>query len=837
MADVNGKMGSKTPLPEAMRGNLDRWKDKKTPATAKRRLGTARCAVDAEMEPIPVDLLSPNVTFRKVRKDAGGNKAKGNDKEVGGVEQVTDGKENRGFEPQEENTTRPWLDDGRQEENQENEETLQPTASEEGSAGRSNEKQGYESVVDKSKAMEPVTEDALKRWDRGLKRIQEGLRWLRDDGGKDAHVVLAMFLEGHGAMENETEAKVLRKCVEAIDGYVPLSARFRDKVSQESTEEDYRSCRSSLGEQEFSSDSRKDYEDCDADVADEVHEEEGTGPPQPRKLSFGSHTSSQSEVADAKPGTDALLVDLEKASISSHGHSEDDAFHVPSSRRPGTRRVHLLLSDEEAVCSPSASEERSPANPKPSTASDDWLEGPVGFSTAVRFQISEEAKRFSPQRTSAAKGRGKPKRLPKSPFIDDQATERNHLVMDESDASEPYESSFINDSEDEEASEEEEEYEPESEWECSEVDSIEVQTRRKAHSHKGSKASPWKVDSDNEVGKRLDFSEDTPSLVDRISRIRLGALDADKAEEDASEHEASRSVSSDSEDDGLNGAIVWKSATKPRRTKGTTAPKIEEEELSNLPVARLPSRHEGVSRPAGLVSFQGGVAAFRKERGRLTQELFREYNLRIFEGKLPLDLLVQWNNKLTTTAGLTHYKREVANGAYQFSARVELSSKVVDAFPKLQRTLCHELCHVAAWLLDHTAKPPHGPVFKKWACLAMDVYPDLEISTCHHYEIHYPYRWKCGSCLKVYGRHSNSIKPEKHACGICRGRLEPMGKFKPTGSPVRKRAPSAYTSFVKAHFAQARSDLGEGVSHGAVMRHLSHMWQQRKSAPTSSAFP
>jgi len=41
---------------------------------------------------------------------------------------------------------------------------------------------------------------------------------------------------------------------------------------------------------------------------------------------------------------------------------------------------------------------------------------------------------------------------------------------------------------------------------------------------------------------------------------------------------------------------------------------------------------------------------------------------------------------------------------------VELSSKVVDSEDRLQRTLAHELCHVAAWLLDHVSKPPHGQV-------------------------------------------------------------------------------------------------------------------------------
>ena len=47
---------------------------------------------------------------------------------------------------------------------------------------------------------------------------------------------------------------------------------------------------------------------------------------------------------------------------------------------------------------------------------------------------------------------------------------------------------------------------------------------------------------------------------------------------------------------------------------------------------------------------------------------------------------------------------------FRFSARVELSVKVLDTHKRLQSTLAHELCHVAAWIFDHVAKPPHGKV-------------------------------------------------------------------------------------------------------------------------------
>lgn len=46
----------------------------------------------------------------------------------------------------------------------------------------------------------------------------------------------------------------------------------------------------------------------------------------------------------------------------------------------------------------------------------------------------------------------------------------------------------------------------------------------------------------------------------------------------------------------------------------------------------------------------------------------------------------------------------------RYAAHVELSSKVLDSRDRLRQTLAHELCHVAAWLLDHVSKPHHGEV-------------------------------------------------------------------------------------------------------------------------------
>ena len=42
----------------------------------------------------------------------------------------------------------------------------------------------------------------------------------------------------------------------------------------------------------------------------------------------------------------------------------------------------------------------------------------------------------------------------------------------------------------------------------------------------------------------------------------------------------------------------------------------------------------------------------------------------------------------------------VLHSACSYLASVDLSTKVVDGMHKLEQTLCHELCHVASWVVD-----------------------------------------------------------------------------------------------------------------------------------------
>ena len=137
------------------------------------------------------------------------------------------------------------------------------------------------------------------------------------------------------------------------------------------------------------------------------------------------------------------------------------------------------------------------------------------------------------------------------------------------------------------------------------------------------------------------------------------------------------------------------------------------------------------------------------------------------------------------------------------------------------------------FLTYNTGKPPHGPVFKRWADRAMRIYPQLEITTCHNYEINYAHNWSCMGCNQVYGRHSNSLDVDKKCCGKCRGKLLYMGRSKQDGTPAQPRRVSAYNKFVKEHYAavqaQVKSAGGEqSQQKGVIMQRLGELWKQQQ---------
>jgi len=269
------------------------------------------------------------------------------------------------------------------------------------------------------------------------------------------------------------------------------------------------------------------------------------------------------------------------------------------------------------------------------------------------------------------------------------------------------------------------------------------------------------------------------------------------------------------------------------------------------------------------------AAAFRRARARRAAELYAAFNAAAWGGRLPADLAIAWSTRLRTTAGLTHFGR-LPRGALLVSAgtagppphggrtaRIELSVKVVDGDGRLAATLLHEMCHVAAWLLDGVARPPHGPTFKAHAASASAALPSVPpVTTCHGYRVHAPHAWRCvgrvgeggggggaaataaaaappaGGCGREYRRHSASIDPTRHACGVCRGRLVYLGKDgeAPGGGdagatpPTTKRPPTRFARFVSSRFADARAAAPPGTPPSTLMRLLGEQYRAEMAA-------
>ena len=250
--------------------------------------------------------------------------------------------------------------------------------------------------------------------------------------------------------------------------------------------------------------------------------------------------------------------------------------------------------------------------------------------------------------------------------------------------------------------------------------------------------------------------------------------------------------------------------------------------------SRMMTRDEAACAPKTPMS----AVAFRRRRDVLVKSIVDEFNATVFEGALPPDLEVVWSNFFSKTAGMTKFRmlqlpdddderfagqaaeRQAgaagrgrgAGGRREarieegdiLTASVELSSKVVDNAERLRCTLVHELCHVAQWVVNREAKPPHGDVFRQWAERVEAYDPSLRVTTCHNYDIAYRFMYKCCACGHQYGRHTRSIDVEMQACGECHGRLDlletPKGKTRP---------PKAFAAFIQHHFHAAKRALTE----------------------------
>eukprot|EP00884_Botryococcus_braunii_P010675 jgi/Botrbrau1/19609/Bobra.0035s0086.1 len=81
------------------------------------------------------------------------------------------------------------------------------------------------------------------------------------------------------------------------------------------------------------------------------------------------------------------------------------------------------------------------------------------------------------------------------------------------------------------------------------------------------------------------------------------------------------------------------------------------------------------------------VAAFRRQRDSLTASLYQKFNRGVFAGRLPADMRIEWNPRLTSTAGRTYQSKSlggIPGSGFTYKAWIELSSKVLDTPQKLE---------------------------------------------------------------------------------------------------------------------------------------------------------
>lgn len=357
--------------------------------------------------------------------------------------------------------------------------------------------------------------------------------------------------------------------------------------------------------------------------------------------------------------------------------------------------------------------------------------------------------------------------------------------------------------------------------------------------------------------KSIDFEDDASSIADelifnkrRSTRTRKPLYSFELTDDDASNKNEEEwiELSSDEEEDYDGREPEFVILSDSSSDDGSTSSDDDDSDSNDsvlnhrgggtVPTAdsyRIPRRKPNHRRAP--------TANFARDRDALTRSTFKEFNERVFGGRLS-SVEVTWNNKLQTTAGLCRMKGRMGDeNSHTRVASIDLSTKVIDDIDRLRSTLLHELCHAAAWVIDANVKPPHGKVFKKWSAIAMRR-TNVEVTTTHNYSISYRFAWACtnSKCNVVIKRHSRSVDTNKHCCGRCKSKLiqiEVPAKDGQAGdnayTPKKARRTTRYQLFVKSNsksvrerLARERSCSAKDIGLAAVSKECGRLWQIKK---------
>ncbi|GLA05852.1 hypothetical protein AnigIFM60653_006368 [Aspergillus niger] len=249
---------------------------------------------------------------------------------------------------------------------------------------------------------------------------------------------------------------------------------------------------------------------------------------------------------------------------------------------------------------------------------------------------------------------------------------------------------------------------------------------------------------------------------------------------------------SDSDDEFSDREIMPKTATPKTTTKSST---------------RTPSKTAMKKAEAEQRKLERERAkAFMENRQAMAEQFFKVLDDTVTDGRLSRmtastgGVIIEWKKRLQTTAGRASWKcvtpspKKGGDPAMppQHYATIELAAKVVDCEERIIKTVAHEFCHLANYMISGVHDNPHGASFKAWGrkCKeAMKNHPvyggKVEVSIKHDYAIDYKYVWRCVHCNLDYGRHSKSIDPKRHRCR-CQGVLQQIQPKVRNVSPLKK---------------------------------------------------
>ncbi|KAK9872254.1 hypothetical protein WA026_017055 [Henosepilachna vigintioctopunctata] len=223
---------------------------------------------------------------------------------------------------------------------------------------------------------------------------------------------------------------------------------------------------------------------------------------------------------------------------------------------------------------------------------------------------------------------------------------------------------------------------------------------------------------------------------------------------------------------------------------------------------------------------------YKQYKEHLAKKLFDLYNKEIFNNALPNTTVLEWNIRMSSTAGFCHSKKIThRSGDVERISKIVLSAKVLDSADRLRDTLIHEMCHAATWVVDQISNG-HGECWMAWTNKARQVFPELPpIKRCHNYQINTKYTYRCTGCGYSIGRHRKSLDIERKRCGYCLGKFEVLinkvnkkGQQKTVPS-TPKREPTGFALFVKENYSHFKAP---GVNHGSVMKLLSEKFNEMK---------